>query len=138
MELDEHSEKYSIEDILGNQPENSFESKKKQSDEKNTDKQANLSSSQFKITNNEEKISNSNSPLINESLQKEAELKENKDLIEINIEMTDEMKRLEQKINFGVTPYSAKSNQQSQRGSVSNANGSMSIVGHGIDSTQNQ
>ena len=47
------------------------------------------------ITNNEEKISNSSTPLENERLQQQAKAKESLNKIELNVEMTEEMKRQE-------------------------------------------
>ena len=61
------------------------------------------------IANNEEKISNSSTPLENEKLRRKASMLKAKDKIELNVEMTEEMKRQEQSLNFGATPYSSKS-----------------------------
>ena len=47
------------------------------------------------IANNEEKISNSSSPVINEKLQRKAQKSKAKNKIELNVEMTEEMKRQE-------------------------------------------
>lgn len=47
------------------------------------------------IVNNEEKISNSSSPVINDKLQRKAMKSKAKNKIELNVEMTEEMKRQE-------------------------------------------
>ena len=73
----ENSEKYSIEDILGVVPDEDDkksavttdkQTKKKGKQGKNSKPVSVSKKSQFEIANNEERISNSNSPLINESL----------------------------------------------------------------------
>lgn len=45
------------------------------------------------MTNNEEKISNSSTPFENERLQQQAKSKDAQNKIELNVEMTEEMKR---------------------------------------------
>lgn len=47
------------------------------------------------IVNNEEKISNSSTPFENEKLQRKARKSKSKNKIELNVEMTEEMKRQE-------------------------------------------
>ena len=49
--------------------------------------------SKFEITNNEEKISNSSTPIENEKLQSNYEKKQNKSKITLDIELTEEMKK---------------------------------------------
>ena len=43
----------------------------------------------------------------NERLLRKASHQRNRNKIELNVEMTDEMKRQEQSVNFGATPYSS-------------------------------
>lgn len=50
---------------------------------------------QVQIANHEEKISNSSTPLENEKLQRKASQRRAKNKIELNVEMTEEMKRQE-------------------------------------------
>ena len=45
------------------------------------------------IANNEEKISNSSTPLENEKLRRKAKKLKDNNKIELNVEMTEEMKR---------------------------------------------
>ena len=49
----------------------------------------------MQIANHEEKISNSSTPLENEKLQRKASQRRAKNKIELNVEMTEEMKRQE-------------------------------------------
>ena len=139
-ELDQKSEKCSLEDILGvdglKSPDDKQDSVKESSKEQGVAGKTKLQKDIYRITNNEEKISNSSSPLINESLQKQQEMEENQNLIEINVEMTEEQKKQEQSLNFGATPYSAKSN--SIISSLNkNVNPSSSILGQSVDALQN-
>ena len=90
-------------------------------------------SAQIIIANNEEKISNSSTPMENEKIQRKARAKKGKNKIELNVEMTEEMKRQEQSINFGATPYSSKSI------SVQNSIQQQQIgIGNGLDSMRKQ
>ena len=69
------------------------------------------------IKNNEEKNSNSSSKIENEKLRSWAEKKQNKNKIVLDFEMTKEIKKEEESINFGVvaTPYSASSSSMNNR-----------------------
>ena len=91
--LDLHSASEDIEDILGC-----------------GDSQEGIKSAaeQVQIANNEEKISNSSTPMENEKLRRQASQKKSRNKIELKVEMTEEMKRQEQSVNFGATPYSSK------------------------------
>lgn len=90
--------------------------------------QAYMASSQIRIENNEEKISNSSTPMENEKLEMQARRLRSDKKIELNFEMNEEMKRQEQSINFGTTVY------HSQRSRV---NTSTSGIGLGLNSLQN-
>lgn len=87
------------------------------------------------IANNEEKISNSSSPVINEKLQRKAQKSKAKNKIELNVEMTEEMKRQEQSLNFGATPYSSKSISVANQMQAKDA---QSGIGTGLNSIQKQ
>lgn len=63
---------------------------------------------QVVVANNEEKISNSSTPEQNEKLQRKASQQRGKNKIELKVEMTEEMKRQEQSVNFGATPFGSK------------------------------
>ena len=91
--LDLHSASEDIEDILGC-----------------GDSQEGIKSAaeQVQIANNEEKISNSSTPMENEKLRRQASQRKSRNKIELKVEMTEEMKRQEQSVNFGATPYSSK------------------------------
>ena len=60
----------------------------------------------IEICNNEEKISNSSTPIENEKLQRETQEIQNKDKIELDFEITEEQKKQEQSMQFGATPIS--------------------------------
>ena len=94
--------------------------------------------SKFEITNNEEKISNSSTPIENEKLQSNYEKKQNKSKITLDIELTEEMKKQEESINFGInaTPYSARSSSVNnlQNGHVQQEQAG---IGFGVNSMQN-
>ena len=87
------------------------------------------------IANNEEKISNSSTPLENEKLRRKASMLKTKNKIELNVEMTEEMKRQEQSLNFGATPYSSKSKSAV---SASNTAANQNVVGNGVNALQRQ
>ena len=81
LDIDINYEDNSIDDILGDkilQQSPDRTSKSKVEKAKTKGKKANEISmsqaDQYRITNNEEKISNSSSPIVNENLQKQAEL----------------------------------------------------------------
>ena len=89
--------KCSIEEMLGEKlvdisPQENKESltEKKSKTKKNKKVEG---KSKFEITNNEEKISNSSTPIENEKLRSQADKKKNKNKIEIDFEMTEEMKK---------------------------------------------
>ena len=87
---------------------------------------------QVQITNNEDKISNSSTPMENEKLQRMASMQQAKNKIELNVEMTEEMKRQEQSLNFGGAPFSSRTSVQNLNSSV--PRGSKAISG---DNQQN-
>ena len=80
--------------------------------------QPNQLSSQIRIVNNEEKISNSSSPIEKENLQRQEQETIAGEKIELNVEMTEEMKRQEQSVNFGASFYSQKSYFAHQNGGM--------------------
>ena len=98
------------------------------------------------LEDKEEKISNSSTPVINEQLEREArKSKKVKNKIELNVEMTEEMKRQEQSLNFGATPYSSKSisitntNPPPPHAAVQNASlAAAPGIGTGLNSVQRQ
>ena len=72
-QLDQPSGDCSIEDILGDKNQNKSPDQKSSPNKLNRKKKSHLQDgkkNQYKIANNDEKISNSSSPIINESLQK--------------------------------------------------------------------
>lgn len=101
MKADEAgSEPCSIEEMLGEPTVKSNQvSKSKEG------RHSEVDSSKIIIADNKEKISNSSSPLENEQLQRQQQAKKDKNLIELDFEMTDEMKQQQQSINFGSLPF---------------------------------
>lgn len=73
-----------------NPNDNSGRNATKKESKTNNKKQLNKKSRVIEICNNEEKISNSSTPIENEKLQRETQEIQNKDKIEIDFEMTEE------------------------------------------------
>ena len=90
------------------------------------------------LANNEEKISNSSTPFKNEKIQRKARKSNAKNKIELNVEMTEEMKRQEQSLDFGATPYSQKRTPVKSSVQTSKNGGNQSGIGNGLNATQKQ
>ena len=83
----------------------------------------------FEILNNDDKISNSSTPMVNEKLASQQEQKMNKNKIELDFEVTEEEKIKEESMNFGSSAPMSLSLPRADSNLPASAG-----IGHGLNS----